>query len=158
MKKLVEGSVIIIVGLLAVWGAYQIPPAYSETETWAGLVPMFVACSLVLIGVLMTISGFRITANDSQTSRQTISRTDLDVILLVVLALVYHQAIVKFGYLIPTAITAPIVLVLFGIRSPVGLIVSAILCPIVFHLIFFKLLGVFPPYGEIFDVLDLIGG
>ena len=158
MKTLIEGSVIIIVGLLAVWGAYQIPPAYSESETWAGLVPMFVACSLVLIGVMMTISGLRMTADNSQISKQTLSRTDLDVSLLVVLALIYHQAIVKFGYLIPTAITAPIVLAFFGVRSPAGLIVSAILCPIVFHLIFFKLLGVFPPYGEIFDVLDLIGG
>jgi len=27
---------------------------------------------------------------------------------------------------------------------------------LVFHLIFFELLGVFPPYGDVFEPLDLI--
>ena len=32
------------------------------------------------------------------------------------------------------------------------------LLPLVFHLIFFVLLGVFPPYGEVFDLLSWIQG
>ncbi|WP_209000640.1 hypothetical protein, partial [Labrenzia sp. DG1229] len=75
-----------------------------------------------------------------------------------VIALLYQQSIRWFGYVLPTALAAPVVLFLFGIRSRVGLAVSVILCPLIFHILFFELLGVFPPYGEVFDLLDWIKG
>ena len=47
---------------------------------------------------------------------------------------------------------------LFGMRSPLWLLVTAIICPAIYHLIFFVLLGVFPPFGEWFDLLDVLQG
>jgi putative tricarboxylic transport membrane protein len=44
---------------------------------------------------------------------------------------------------------------LFGIRNPLSLLIAAIVCPAVYHAIFFMGLGVYPPYGEWFDLLDL---
>ena len=157
-NHLVEGVIISVIAIAAILGAYQIPASYSDNETWAGLVPMVVACSLLLIGMLMTIAGFRAGFPGRQSVKASVSRADMEVVGLLVLSLLYHQAIAKFGYILPTAVTAPIVLAVFGVRSPAGLLLSAIVCPLVFHLVFFKLLGVFPPYGELFDVLDLIGG
>ncbi len=54
--------------------------------------------------------------------------------------------------------TAPVVLYIFGVRSRIGLAISVIVCPLIFHIIFFELLGVFPPYGEVFDLLDWFRG
>ncbi|REG82135.1 tripartite tricarboxylate transporter TctB family protein [Marinomonas pollencensis] len=155
MRKLIEGMVISLIGLSAVWGAYQIPAA-QEGETWAGLVPMIVAVCLSLGGAIIVIGGFtESTITKSNVSFRP-STTIIEVSGLAVLAFSYHYAISAFGYLLPTALVAPIALYTFGVRSPIGLAVSIVLCPLVFHTIFFELLGVFPPYGTVFDPLDLI--
>lgn len=75
---------------------------------------------------------------------------------LFVVSIVYALSINYVGYLLATAFIAPIAFYLFGIRSKLGLMLTFFLCPVVFHLIFFFGLGVFPPYGQWFDLLDVI--
>ena len=82
----------------------------------------------------------------------------LHVVVLFVVALLYQQSLRWFGYILPTAIAAPVVLSMFGVRSPTGLALSVVLCPLAFYLIFFVALGVFPPYGEVFDLMQAIRG
>ncbi len=77
---------------------------------------------------------------------------------LLVLSLVYVWSISAFGYLLGTALAAPLALYIFGVRNPIGLAAAATLCPAVYHSIFFVALGVFPPLGKWFDLLDVIGG
>ena len=171
MRNCAEGLIVALIGLGAVWGAYQVPSA-QDGETWAGLVPMVVAVGLTLGGVLMVIDTLKQVAAENAagtgisegneestdsvgTSRES-SSTVKTVIGVAVLAFVYQYAIVAFGYLLPTALVAPVVLYVFGVRSVPGLLLSMVLCPLVFHLIFFELLGVFPPYGDVFEPLDLI--
>ena len=77
---------------------------------------------------------------------------------LLALSAVYVMGINYFGYLISTAAAAPIALHLFGVRSVPGLAAAAVLCPAIYHLVFFVGLGVFPPYGLWFDLLDVIQG
>ena len=60
--------------------------------------------------------------------------------------------------MIATAVAAPLALWIFGVRSVVGLSAAAALCPAVYHMVFFELLGVFPPLGRWFDLLDVIAG
>ena len=74
------------------------------------------------------------------------------------LSIAYVWTMSAFGYLLSTAIAAPLALWVFGVRSWVGLAAAALLCPLAYHLIFFELLGVFPPLGRWFDLLDLLGG
>ena len=77
---------------------------------------------------------------------------------LLLLSLSYVWTISAVGYLIATAIAAPLALLIFGVRSVLGLCAAAVLCPAIYHLIFFDLLGVFPPLGRWFDLLDVVGG
>jgi putative tricarboxylic transport membrane protein len=77
---------------------------------------------------------------------------------LFAIALLYQQSIRWFGYVLPTALVAPIVLYIFGVRSWTGLAVSVVVCPLIYHIIFFELLGVFPPFGVVFELLTVIGG
>ena len=74
------------------------------------------------------------------------------------LSIAYIWTMSAFGYLLSTAIAAPLALWVFGVRSWAGLAAAALLCPLAYHLIFFELLGVFPPLGRWFDLLDLLGG
>ncbi len=77
---------------------------------------------------------------------------------LLALSAAYVIGINYFGYLVSTAAAAPIALYLFGVRSISGFAVAAVLCPAVYHLVFFVGLGVFPPFGLWFDLLDVIQG
>lgn len=78
--------------------------------------------------------------------------------LLLALAIGYVWLMSKVGYLFSTALAAPLALWIFGIRRPLGLLLAAVLCPALYHLVFFELLGVFPPLGEWIDLLDILQG
>ena len=159
MRSTGEGLVKLVIGALAIWGAFLVPPP-PEGETWAGVLPMGAAICLTLSGALMAWAGFNASAVEvGETIASTqLGQISIKVLSLVILAVVYQQAILKFGYELSTAIVGPIVLWLFGVRNKVGVVLSVILFPLVFHLLFFKLLGVFPPIGEIFDLLDYLRG
>ena len=73
---------------------------------------------------------------------------------LVGLAVLYVLAIDRLGYLVATALAAPAAFWLFGVRRPLALSIAATLVPLALHLAFFRLLGVFPPLGRWFDLLD----
>lgn len=77
---------------------------------------------------------------------------------LLALSAAYVIGINYFGYLVSTAAAAPVALCLFGVRSIPGFAAAAVLCPAIYHLVFFVGLGVFPPYGLWFDLLDVIQG
>jgi len=75
---------------------------------------------------------------------------------LLALTAAYVVAIGQVGYLPSTAVMAPAAFAIFGIRRPAALVAAALLCPTLFHLLFFELLGIFPPYGARFDLLDIL--
>lgn len=137
---------------LAIFGALQVPAA-SEGDTWAGTVPLGAAVALAVISVIELINRLN---KSKQKDASEPNQGARDVILLFIIAVIYQQSFNWFGYLLPTAVVAPLALYLFGVRNLKGLIVAIILCPLMFHLIFFILLGVYPPYGEIFDLNEFL--
>lgn len=159
MSSYREGVVTLIIGTIAIWGASLVPPPPGG-ETWAGVLPMSAAICLALTGGLMIWSSFKNkeTKTKSQVDSNLFDGATVRILSLVILAVMYHQAVLRFGYELPTALVGPAVLWLFGVRSKLGLALSIILYPIVFHILFFKLLGVFPPFGTIFDFMDYLRG
>lgn len=160
-SRFAEAIILLLLGVSAIWGALQVPPAPAN-ETWAGTVPMGAAILLVSIALWMVLSALSSPSRQSEQSDETEQANDnsatLHVISLFAVALVYQQSIRWFGYVLPTVVVAPVALSLFGVRNIIGLALSVVLCPLVFHIIFFELLGVFPPYGEVFDLLDFLKG
>ncbi|WP_170376906.1 tripartite tricarboxylate transporter TctB family protein [Ruegeria atlantica] len=155
MRAYAEGLVLALISIFAIWGAWQVPTA-SPGDTWAGIVPFSAAVALLFLSSLMLTGAARQTTGGASHAQD--NSAALQIIGLFIIALIYQQSFRWFGYLLPTAIVAPLVLYFFGVRSRIGLAVSVILCPLIFHLIFFVLLGVYPPYGEVFDLLSWIQG
>lgn len=154
MRAYSEGIVLLILGLVATLGVWNVPAA-NDNETWAGIVPFGAGLGLLVISGFMLL-GARQTAICAADTRQDHSAT-LEILALFAVAVLYQQSIRWFGYILPTAFAAPVVLYMFGVRSWVGLAASVVLCPLIYHVIFFEILGVFPPFGEVFDLLDAIG-
>lgn len=155
MRTFAEGIVLALISLFAIWGAWQVPAA-SPGDTWAGIVPFSASVALLILSGAMLAGASQQTAGGSETVQDNVAT--IQIVGLFLIALIYQQSFRWFGYLLPTAIVAPIVLYIFGVRNLVGLTLSIALCPLVFHLIFFVLLGVYPPYGEVFDLLSWIQG
>lgn len=157
MKDAVEGLVLLLLSFVALWGAWLVP-APAPGETWAGLVPFIAAIGLLGLSCLLVLDGVRSSAGGPDLESRDKASGTRQILVLFLIALIYQQSFHWFGYVLPTAIAAPVVLYLFGVRNRIGLAASVVLCPLVFHIIFFELLGVFPPYGEVFDLLDVIRG
>ncbi len=156
MRDVIEGFVLALLSLVAIWGAWQVPAA-SPGDTWAGIVPFAASVALLALSGLVLMNGLRLVLARQAAVEEGDTGT-LNILILFAIALIYQQSFRWFGYVLPTAITAPVVLYIFGVRSRIGLAISVIVCPLIFHIIFFELLGVFPPYGEVFDLLDWFRG
>lgn len=139
-------------GAIAVIASFWIPLDY-DGSMGARVFPLMSAGTLLLLGGLM----LRPAKSDAEATEPQ-SHIAPSPFLLLGLIVVYLLLIGKLGYLISTGLVIPAALWLFGIRRLAGLAFAAFAAPITFHLIFFKAMGVPPPYGAWFDLLDLIGG
>lgn len=151
-KAVVVGLSLFVFGLLAIYASLQIPVS-NQGGHGAQIFPLIGSISVALLGLLETLRGLK-----SGAQALHISDAPLSILGLLLLAIAYLWGISHFGYLIATAVAAPLALWLFGQRKLLGLMVAATLCPVIYHLIFFKLLGVFPPFGLWFDLLDVLPG
>lgn len=148
------GGAVCLIGLGAVYGALQIPRGAEGGMGGARIFPYLASGAILIFGVLEFQRGIR----GIDPTRFALTKVPFEIVSLLALAIAYAWLITKFGYLIASGLVAPAALFLFGIRSPLGLIAAMVICPTVYHLTFFELLGVFPPFGEWFDLLDIIQG
>ncbi|WP_318167829.1 tripartite tricarboxylate transporter TctB family protein [Roseobacter sp.] len=145
----VVGVALILIGIGATLTSMGI--ALDQYGRWgARLFPLAGSAALILLGV----AEFRNAAGASVVERRHLPT----VAALLVVSVGYVWAISAVGYLIATAAAAPAALAIFGVRYPLRLAAAALLCPLGYHVVFFELLGVFPPLGRYFDLLDVIGG
>lgn len=149
----VVGVTLALVGLGSLWATFQID-ANVDGGSMARVFPLAASTLLTGLGVFEAIKA----GHPKGGAPLRLGAEAGKVLQLVVLAALYIWAITQFGYLISTPFVTVAALWVFGIRSPVGLALAAAICPVFYHLIFFKLLGVFPPYGSRFDLLDVIQG
>lgn len=145
---------LVATGAAAVTASFWIPLDYDGSMS-ARVFPLMSAVILLFLGGLMLWPAKTNAKAEANVSQVRILPGPLMLLGLVVL---YIWLISKLGYLVSTGLVTPATLWLFGIRRPAGLAFAALAAPVIFHLIFFKALGVFPPYGKWFDLLDLIGG
>ncbi len=145
----VVGVALILIGIGATVTAFGI--SLDQYGRWgARYFPLVGSVALILLGVIEVTRA---------PGGAVVDRRHLPAIAaLLLLAILYIICISAFGYLIATALAAPAALWIFGVRSPVGLAAAMVLSPALYHLVFFEFLGVFPPLGRYFDLLDLIGG
>ncbi|MCG7522821.1 tripartite tricarboxylate transporter TctB family protein [Ruegeria sp. Ofav3-42] len=151
----VIGAGLAIFGLVAVAASMAINP--DPDGGWgARIFPLVGSGALVVLGVVECVKG--LSSSAPATTPKEEGSILPRIFSLLVLSLAYVWLMGKLGYLISTGIAAVLVLMIFGVRNPIGLLIAAIVCPAIYHLIFFVMLGVYPPYGEWFDLLDVIQG
>ncbi len=150
-QSTVTSIVLALVGAGAMMASIDIPRD-PDGGLGARVFPMMSSGALILLGSIGFLAGLKpIATREEKTNYKLLAQ----IAVLLVLSLFYVWIISKLGYLISTALVAPLILMLFGYRKPVGLLIAAIVCPVCYHAVFFMGLGVYPPYGEWFDLLDV---
>ena len=143
------GVALILIGIGATVTSLSID--LDQYGRWgARYFPLGGSITLVVLG-LLELRGAKVSAPTDRRHLPAIGA-------LLILSLAYIWSISAFGYLVSTALAAPAALWIFGVRNPIGLLAAGVLCPAIYHGIFFVALGVFPPLGQYFDLLDVIGG
>lgn len=143
----IVGIGLVAIGLLAGAGSLAIARDYDGSAA-ARIFPMATAAAILVLGVMAVRAG---PDGAAMPESPVEPRDGRGPVAILGLAFGYLWLMTKVGYLLSTALAAPAALWIFGIRSRAALVASAILCPLVFHLIFFALLGTFPPVGAWFD-------
>lgn len=155
-ERLVVGGLLVALGAGAVWATFGV--RLDPDGGWgARIFPLAGAAALIGCGAVELLSRptrAEPTGGGSGADAFGAGR----VLALMTVAVGYALLMGKVGYLVSTAVAAPLALWLFGVRSRLGLALAALLCPAIYHGIFFIGLGAFPPYGEWFDLLDVIEG
>ena len=146
-----SGAVLAALGL----GAFLLSFGVG-THAWgaesARMFPQIVAVVLLVLSLWLTFS-------PTTDGTELPDRPELVlVICLFLLGAGYTFLIDKFGFLIATFVATPVVFGMFGLRRPLGLLIAAVAVPAALHVVFFELLGLFPPFGAWFDLLDVLRG
>ncbi|MEM7489783.1 MAG: tripartite tricarboxylate transporter TctB family protein [Pseudomonadota bacterium] len=140
------GAAVAALGLLACGAALTIG---SGEGAWAErTVPLMAGAAIAVSGV--AIAGEPSPANVDPGPDGRPGRT----LALLGLGALWLAALGWFGFLIPTMLAAPAAFAFFGQTRSLSLLAAAILVPLALHLFFFRVLGVFPPYGRLFDLAD----
>lgn len=148
-SDIIVGVALILISFISLWATFQIEVNLDGGST-ARLFPLAGTIALFLCGLIELFK----TQPAFLTTPVLFGRETGSVLLIIVLSFIYILAISRIGYILSTSFAAVAVLWIFGSRSLLGLALGAVLCPLFYHLIFFELLGVFPPYGIWFDLLD----
>ena len=158
------GLVLVALGALAGASALLIGPWGSASGgAWGPrTVPLLAAATLALSGVAIARAHPspsaahppRAVEGNPVVPEGDGATAERGVAMLLGLAVLYVLLIDRIGYLLATALAAPAAFWLFGVRRPLRLLVAALAVPLALHVVFFRMLGVFPPLGAWFDPLD----
>ena len=121
------------------------------------LFPMGAAAVLLLLGVAQVAMSLAAPAGSEAEAEKQPPGTAARIAALALLAVAYVLALGKIGYFTATALAAPLALVVFGATRPATLILAAVLCPLLYHFVFFVGLSVYPPRADWFDLAEILG-
>lgn len=151
-KDYIPAAALVAMGAAGVWTSLHIE--LDSLEGWGARVfPIFASVALCALGVLEFLkTSFAFEVNDEKVF------PSLRPWFIIGLTLAYIWMVARFGYHLSTALISPAIFATFGIRSPIFLFASAVLVPFFFHVLFFELLGIFPPIAKWFDPFVMVRG
>lgn len=123
----------------------------------ARIFPLIASVAILCLGLLQRINSRPPPKNVPRAVTRD-SGTGIRLAQLIAVAILYAVAPGYIGYLLSTGIATLLVLLLFGMRSPVKIVIVTVTLPFLYHLIFFVGFRIVPPRAEWFDLLNLLQG
>ncbi|MEL6800508.1 MAG: tripartite tricarboxylate transporter TctB family protein [Pseudomonadota bacterium] len=149
------GVAVVVIAIGIVFGieALRINPA-SHEAVGPRSVPVFLALLMIVLGAGIGLSALaNRTVETADTDDFGFRDSDLKRVFAVIGAgIVYTAAFWAVGYLTATVLAGGLALWVFGVRSPLVIILGAIAAGIAYQFIFMGLMGLLDPRGELLDL------
>lgn len=166
--ELLSAAVVVGVGIFSLYLASSIESFEEGIMVGPRLVPMAIA----LLGIGLSVLQFIITwvrrvkssktadVKFSDSGKGKPSALSMSVVLrmvaIIIIGFAYIWLFSAIGYLIATAITMALLLVVFGTRSPGKVAVLTIFGTAAYYIIFIRLMGIYNPPGWLIN-LEMLG-
>ena len=146
-------AAVIAIGVIFAVEAWRIDPRSYES-VGPRLVPEFLAILMILLGAAVGVGAWINRARETDIDKEFGFRnSDLRRVFLVIgTGGAYAFAFWAFGYLVATILGAALALWVFGLRSPVLLIVVPIVAGALYQFVFMGMMGLLDPRGEVLDL------
>lgn len=146
-------AVVIAIGVVFAIEAWRIDPRSFEA-VGPRLVPEFLAIVMIMLGGAVGVGAWLNRAPETSDGDEFGFRnSDLRRVFAVIGAGgVYAFAFWALGYLVATMLGAALALWVFGVRSPVVLILVPIAAGVLYQIVFMGLMGLLDPGGELLDL------
>ena len=133
------------------------------------LFPNFLALAMIALGVLIGASAllFNATARRAneahsieEEAEETFGFRDSDikrVSAVIFMGFVYIALFYAFGYLISTFLSLALMLLVFGNRRPLQILILSVIGALAYDYVFMNLMGLYDPPGALFDLQSVLG-
>ena len=157
-------AVVVVAGLFFATLAWEINPRSHEIGPRA--VPMFIATTMILLGILISFVALKFNLNGNGNSSDDVDAYEEDdygftnsnisrVFSVIGCGIIYIILFIAFGYFLATLASLFLIMIAFGNRNPRTLILVPVIGTGVYQYVFMGLMGLHDPAGELLDVTAL---
>jgi len=143
-------AVVLLVGVFFIFQAFTIET--SRESVGPRTLPMILAVSLSLGGLWLALRAFRGKAGALKEGYGFLESDVKRIFLVVVCGVLFVVTFWAFGYFVAVIVTLIAMLLTFGVRNWIAMIVGALVLAVVFQWVFMGVMLLNDPKGAVFDM------
>lgn len=143
-------AVVLIVGLFFIYQAFTI--GTSRESIGPRTLPLFLAASLSLGGVWLALRAFRGKVGEIQEGYGFLESDSKRIFMVVACGILFIATFWGFGYFTAVIVTLNAMLLTFGVRNWIAMILGAIVLAFIFQWVFMGVMLLNDPKGAIVDM------
>jgi len=144
------GAVVLLVGLFFIYQAFTIET--TRESVGPRTLPMILAVSLVIGGIWLGLRAFLGKAGDLKDGYGFLESDVKRIFLVVACGVLFVTAFWGFGYFVAVFVTLIAMLLTFGVRNWIAMILGAIVLAIIFQWVFLGVMLLNDPKGALVDM------
>jgi len=144
------GAVVLLVGVFFIFQAFTIET--SRESVGPRTLPMILAVSLVVGGLWLALRAYMGKTGELKEGYGFLESDVKRIFLVVACGVLFVATFWGFGYFLAVIVTLIAMLLTFGVRNWIAMIVGAIVLAIIFQWVFMGIMLLNDPKGAIFDM------
>ncbi len=144
------GAVVLLIGLFFIYQAFTI--ATSRETVGPRTLPMILAVSLVLGGIWLGIRAYLGKTGEIKDGYGFLESDVKRIFLVVACGVLFVTTFWGFGYFLAVMVTLIAMLLTFGVRNWIAMILGAVLLALIFQWVFMGVMLLNDPKGAIVDM------
>ncbi len=143
-------AVVLLVGIFFIFQAFTIDT--SRESVGPRTLPMILAVSLVISGLWLGFQAYRGKTDELKAGYGFLESDSKRIFMVVACGMLFVATFWGFGYFLAVIVTLIAMLLTFGVRNWLAMIIGAIVLAIIFQWVFMGIMLLNDPKGALFDM------